>query len=186
LFKSYNRIVECYGISQDPTTKNYVMVMKYIDKGNLRQYLQERSEELSLGSKLSYLLTDIAEGLKSIHYQDLVHWDLHSGNVLVKFGECYITDLGLSELVNSQKKDGKIFGVLPYVAPEVLMGKTYTQASDVYSFGIVAYELLANAYPYTDTNLEGTNLALKICRGLRPNIDKVSIPQLLKDLIKSC
>ncbi|CAG8676761.1 2358_t:CDS:10, partial [Ambispora leptoticha] len=73
-----------------------------------------------------------------------------------------ITDLGLCQPVNSQKQEGKIFGVLPYVAPEVLQGQPYTQASDIYSWGIIAYELFANSYPYTDKNLTDTSLTLAI------------------------
>jgi len=96
----------------------------------------------------------------------------------------YITDLGLSCPTNYQKQDGKIFGVLPYVAPEVLQGQPYTKAADIYSFGIIAYELLANSYPYPEMN--DTELALEVCNGLRPNIDKIPIPQMLKDLIKRC
>jgi serine/threonine protein kinase len=52
----------------------------------------------------------------------------------------YVTDLGLSRPVNAKKEEREVYGVLPYVAPEVLQGQPYTQASDVYSFGIVAYE----------------------------------------------
>src|SRR5947199_10821560 len=96
-----------------------------------------------------------------------------------------ISDMGLCGEVGNTDET-KIYGVLPYVAPEVLRGKLYTQAADIYSFGIVAYELLANAYPYVDANLDDTDLALAVCQGLRPNVGEVKIPQMLKDLIKSC
>ncbi|KLL04845.1 MAG: hypothetical protein MRERV_1c097 [Mycoplasmataceae bacterium RV_VA103A] len=192
-----DRVVRCYGISQDPITKNYAMVMEYIKDGNLRQVLQKNANNLGLESKLGCLL-DIAEGLNKIHQQNLVHCDFHSGNILNNvilndaglrndnFIESHITDLGLSQPANHQKQEGQIFGVLPYVAPEVLQGQPYTKASDVYSFGIIAYELLANAYPYADLKLKETNLTLKICRGLRPNIEELKIPQGCKDLLKKC
>jgi serine/threonine protein kinase len=171
------------------------MVMEYMPEGNLREYLQKKVDSndcdslsnLSLMSKLGKL-ANIAQGLRSIHYQNLIHRDLHSGNILnnsTGLGEeSYITDLGLSQPVSYQKKEGQIFGVLPYIAPEVLQGRPYTKTSDIYSFGIIAYELLANSYPYPDKN--EVNLTLKICQGYRPDIDSVLIPQLLKDLIKQC
>jgi len=114
---------------------------------------------------------------------------LHSGNILNgdnDFGSnnSNISDLGLSQPTNYQKDKGKIFGVLPYIAPEVLQGKGYTLASDIYSFGIIAAEFLSHSYPYPDKNK--VNLTLKICQGYRPNIDSVPLPQLLKDLIKQC
>ncbi|KLL04537.1 MAG: hypothetical protein MRERV_19c025 [Mycoplasmataceae bacterium RV_VA103A] len=174
-------VVYCYGISQDPITKNYVMVMKYIRGGNLRQCLQNEGKELSLKDKF-LKLENIVRGLSNIHLENLAHRDFHSGNILSgKY--CHITDLGLSRPVNHQVSS-QIFGVLPYVAPEVLLSQPYTKASDIYSFGIVAYELLANAYPYP--KMDDLELSLKVCRGYRPDIDKVPIPQLLKDLIKRC
>jgi serine/threonine protein kinase len=114
-----SNIVNCYGISQDPVTKNYVMVMDYINGGNLRQYLQNQANELSFADKLFKLFL-IAQGLDKIHEQGLVHRDFHSGNILID--NCmmsYITDLGLSKPV-SEVDDGQIFGVVPYMAPEVL------------------------------------------------------------------
>jgi serine/threonine protein kinase len=118
--------------------------------------------------------------LSCIHDQGLVHRDFHSGNIL---GDL-ITDLGLSGPANLQK-EGKIFGVLPYVAPEVLQGQPYTKAADIYGFGIIAYELLANKYPYYEYTHD-ESLAAEICQGLQPNIDKIKIPQTLKNLIKRC
>jgi len=146
---------------------------------------------IKTGSYVSIKL-NIARGLSSIHHQNLVHRDFHSGNIL---NDSYnydgkdnlyssISDLGLSCLIDYQKDDSKIMGVLPYVAPEVLLGKPYTYASDIYSFGIIMYELLANEYPYPE--MDDTELALKICNGYRPNIDNVPLPQLLKDLIGKC
>jgi len=176
-----NSVVSCIGISQEPSTKNYAMIMEYIKEGNLRQRLQQDSKVLNFVDKLEDL-SHIASGLWSIHEQDLVHRDFHSGNILGG----RIADLGLSQAVNYQKKEGKIFGVLPYVAPEVLQDEPYTKASDIYSFGIIAYEYLANSYPYVDSNLDDIDLALKICQGHRPNIDEVPLPHELKDLIKKC
>jgi len=196
-------VVLCLGISQDPITRNYTMVMEYMNEGNLRQWLQtnhgkwiynyyygEDEPKLGLENKLR-TLKSIVTGLDNIHNQNLVHRDLHSGNILNDdSGEINITDFGLSYPANHQKKEGQIFGVIPYIAPEVLQGQPYTKASDIYSFGIVAYELLANSYPYYDYYRKGWDdeeLRKEIeNKGLRPDVDKITIPQLLKDLIKSC
>ncbi|CAI2164578.1 18997_t:CDS:2 [Funneliformis geosporum] len=90
-----------------------------------------------------------------------MHQDLHSGNILIGDNYNYIADLGLCRLANERNKK-KVYGVLPYIAPEILLGEPYTQAADIYSFGIVAYELLANSYPYADLKLDDTSLAFKI------------------------
>jgi serine/threonine protein kinase len=178
-------VVNCLGISQDPATNNYLMVMEYMKEGSLRKYLQSNREDFEDKFRQLY---DIAIGLNFIHQQGLVHRDFHSGNILKNILEydakCYITDLGLCRPV-SEKDNSKVYGILPYMAPEVLKGKIYTQTSDIYSFGIVIYEYVSGLSPYYNV-LHDVHLAKKIMKGLRPNLDEVAMPQLLKDLVRKC
>src|ERR1051326_4965714 len=119
-----------------------MMVMEYAQNGSLRQNLNDNFNSLNWSKKL-YILYTIARGLNKIHEKGLIHYDFHSGNILnsnsVLSGSYYslITDLGLCKPANletSQNNNKQIYGVLPYVAPEVLKGKNYTQASDIYGF----------------------------------------------------
>jgi len=179
--------VPCYGLSQDPQTGNYLMVMQYMPEGNMRNYLKNKNRELKLEDKLSQLL-HIVQGLKDIHQKNLIHRDFHSGNILkgIEKTSCLISDLGLCKPTNETNEE-KVFGVLPYVAPEVLRSQPYTQASDIYSFGIMAYEMLSSLPPYYDV-AHDLDLALKICdeiHPLRPQFN-IKIPQLLGKLIKKC
>ncbi|POG78675.1 kinase-like domain-containing protein, partial [Rhizophagus irregularis DAOM 181602=DAOM 197198] len=119
---------------------NFMMVMELKDS-SLRQYLNNNFISMNWEEKL-YRLFCIASGLKDIHNQGLIHHDFHCGNILSTFHNACITDLGLCQPANaksSQNNNKKIYGVLPYVAPEVLKGKEYTQASDIYGYGIIAY-----------------------------------------------
>ncbi|MCE8162851.1 MAG: protein kinase [Candidatus Moeniiplasma glomeromycotorum] len=187
---SSDRIVKCHGVSQDPTG-NQIMVINYIKDGNLRQFL--RNNQLNFKDKLNQLWR-IADGLKEIHEKGLIHRDFHPGNILnrkdVKANEfkydvkCIITDLGLCQPA-SEKDENKIYGILPYIDPEVLKNKRYTQTSDIYSFGMVAYELFSSRFPHCEYNHD-RYLAEKIMKGLRPNLDNVKIPYLLKELISHC
>jgi serine/threonine protein kinase len=134
--------------------------------------------------------------LKDIHQKNLVHHDFHSGNILkgIDKTSCLIADLGLCRPADKQDQKNKVYGVIPYVAPEVLDSKPYTQKSDVYSFGIIMVEILTGLPPYVVYDEEkklyketphDVNLALKICGGQRPQF-QIKIPQLLEDLIKNC
>ncbi|CAI2181519.1 16820_t:CDS:2 [Funneliformis geosporum] len=185
---NFSLVVRCYGISQEPETNNYVMVMDYMSEGNLREYLNKNYDQLTFEDKLKQLL-DITQGLCSIHQANLIHKDFHSGNVLNALQNnrvfSHISDLGLSKPVNATKESGKIYGVLPYVAPEVLSGQPYSQASDIYSWGMIMYEIFSGLTPYPERDYD-TSLAIQICQGLRPNLEPVIIPQLLKDLISRC
>jgi len=181
---NHNFIVQSYGISQESETGNCVVVMDYVKGGNLRQYLQNNYKELKLEDKIKQLY-NIANGLGFIHKAGLIHRDFHPGNILSDNGRFFITDLGLSKPVKEQEYEERVYGVLPYVAPEVLRDKFYTQASDVYSFGVVAYEILSGLSPYCGMARE-KDLALSIHKGLRPKLSDISAPQLLKDLIRKC
>ena len=189
--ESNDCVVRCYGITKDPETNNFMMVMEYAQNGSLRQYLNSSFDSLNGNEKLFNLVT-IAAGLQAIHIKRLIHHDFHCGNILNNEndrGKIYslITDLGLCKPANvecSQSEDKKIYGVLPYVSPEVLRGKNYTQASDIYGFGIIAHELYTGLPPYHDIPHDEF-LAVKICQGLRPK-SNYKIPQLISDIIQQC
>ncbi|RHZ79198.1 hypothetical protein Glove_151g91 [Diversispora epigaea] len=83
---------------------------------------------------------------------------------------------------NPEKKN--IFGVLPYIVPEVLSGDEYTKAADVYSFGIIVYELVTGLPPCPDIPHD-RDLAMKICNGLRSKIP-FHIPKSIKRTIMRC
>ncbi|GBC39390.1 kinase-like domain-containing protein [Rhizophagus irregularis DAOM 181602=DAOM 197198] len=122
-----------------------------------------------------------------IHDKGLIHHDFHCGNILNDSLSVYITDLGLCQPVNVksyQNSNKKIYGVLPYVAPEVLRGKEYTQASDIYGYGIIAYEICTGFPPYYDIAHDEL-LAMKICKGLRPK-SNYKIPQSIFAIINQC
>src|SRR5581483_2453599 len=162
-------IVKCYGITKDQKTNNFMMVMEYANNGSLRQYLNNNFNSLNWSQKLLNL-NWIAYGLNEIHEKGLIHRDFHCGNILGNkysgYFQTLITDLGLCKPANttSQSNDKQIYGVLPYVAPEVLKGKEYTQASDIYGFGIIAYEVCTGLPPYHDISHDEF-LAFKICNG---------------------
>ncbi|GBB90374.1 hypothetical protein RclHR1_01730022 [Rhizophagus clarus] len=178
-------VIQCFGITQDPNTKDYMMVLEYCEKGNLRNYyLNNKIEYYPKINKLKH----IASGLLDIHNAGKVHKDFHLGNILNSaFDFPYISDLGMCQPASNEKQSVKnegIYGVLPYVAPEVLRGYQYLKASDIYSFGIMINEFISEEIPYSDIPHDHT-LAIKICKGLRPNIFKYT-PKLLVDLITKC
>jgi serine/threonine protein kinase len=159
-----------------------MMVLEYCKNGNLREHLNQNN---SYCDKIKHL-SKIATGLLDIHNNEKVHKDFHSGNILF-YSESfvYISDLGMCQPANNndKKKEG-IYGVLPYMAPEVLCGRSYTKAADIYSFGIVMNEFISEEIPHNDIPHDFT-LTVKICKGLRPKISE-DTPKLLADLIIKC
>ncbi|RHZ76337.1 hypothetical protein Glove_199g143 [Diversispora epigaea] len=181
--------IRFYGITQDPDTHSYMMVLEYAADGNLREYLKINFNNINWEQKLDNLYY-LSFKLMNIHELDIVHHDFHPGNILstsFKSEGIMISDFGLSKLIganpnNPEKKN--IFGVLPYIAPEVLSGEEYTKAADVYSFGIIAYEIVTGFPPYSGIPHD-KGLALKICNGLRPGIP-FRTPKLITRIIMRC
>src|SRR5690349_2009964 len=106
-------IVQCYGITKFPENNNYAMVLNHYTEGNLRNHLQKNHSRLKLKDRIT-IFRYLCESLYYIHKKDLIHCDLHSGNILVQAGGCYITDLGLCGPVDD-KSLGKIYGITPYI-----------------------------------------------------------------------
>ncbi|RHZ43776.1 hypothetical protein Glove_856g52 [Diversispora epigaea] len=181
--------IQIYGITLDPETNKYMMVLEYAKDGNLREYLKINFNNINWEQKL-YNLFNLSSKLMNIHELDIVHQDFHPGNIISSnFNyNLKISDFGLSKLIganpnNPEKKN--IVGVLPYIAPEVLSGdEEYTKAADVYSFGIIAYEMIMGFPPYPDIPHD-KDLAMKICNGLRPKIP-FHIPKLITRMIMRC
>ncbi|RIB16908.1 hypothetical protein C2G38_2038178 [Gigaspora rosea] len=104
-------------------------------------------------------------------------------NFIMSFHSAYIEDLGLSTLANLGSNN-KIYGIMPYMAPEELFGKKYSMASDVYSFGILAYEIASGFLAFHNVPHDIT-LAREICHGLRPKIP-THVPKFVAELIIKC
>ncbi|GBB92191.1 hypothetical protein RclHR1_01980016 [Rhizophagus clarus] len=130
-------INEYYGISQHPITLNFMIITVYYKSGDLIHYITNNFFSITWKEKLKYL-GDIIYGLYKLHRANIIHKDLHSGNIFIDnltlFKSAAISDLGLSKSSLDNNND-EIYGIIPYVAPEVLQGQKYTKASDVYSFG---------------------------------------------------
>ncbi|RGB43891.1 kinase-like domain-containing protein [Rhizophagus diaphanus] len=122
--------------------------------------------------------------LSNLHKLGYFHGDFHSGNILHIGEGTYVSDFGLSGPSNEQKSDKKVYGVLPYIAPEVLNGKPYTLSSDIYSFGVVMAEVSSGKPPFYKRNHDNS-LALEICNGLRPGFGK-GTPEIYKKLAHRC
>ncbi|GBC54191.2 kinase-like domain-containing protein [Rhizophagus irregularis DAOM 181602=DAOM 197198] len=177
-FSCFNTAI-CYGITQDPDTRNYMMVLQYYENGDLRNNLMN---DLEYRHKIINLYW-IIDGLLAIHDAGKVHKDFHSGNVLLDGDILAISDLGMCQPADDNERKG-VFGVIPYMAPEVLRGHQYTQAADIYSFGIMMNELMSEEIAFNDIPHDRT-LAVKICKGFRPKISE-DTPKLIADLIIKC
>ncbi|POG74042.1 kinase-like domain-containing protein [Rhizophagus irregularis DAOM 181602=DAOM 197198] len=160
--------------------------MKYY-KFDLRNYITRSKDFYNIEwNKKLKILRYIAEGLDHLHNQDIIHRDLHSGNILCENeDDVVISDLGISKSALGSTNDSNVYGIIPYMAPEILQGKEYTTSSDIYSFGMIMWELMTGRLPFEDQTKD-VGLVSKICYdGLLPPII-ANAPKDYIELIQKC
>jgi len=170
-----------YGITKDPQTNEFIMVSELVNNGNLRNLLTRNFNNIMWSKKISFLKCMILD-VNKLHELEYCHKNLHSGNVLLENSASFLTDFGLSGPAN--RSSNGVYGVLPYVAPEVLRGKPYTTAADIYSFGIIMIEMSNGKPPFYDRK-HNDDLMMAICNGLRPEFGK-GTPECYKELSYRC
>ncbi|POG79957.1 kinase-like domain-containing protein [Rhizophagus irregularis DAOM 181602=DAOM 197198] len=176
-----------------------MIIMPYYSSGDLSHYLSNEFYNIDWHTK-SKRLWEIAQGLFYIHVKDIIHRDLHSGNIFLKdiinrdlhSGNilledmlAYIGDLGISKsAIEYTENNDERYGIIPYMAPEIFQGRKYTTASDIYSFGMIMWEFMTGRRPFWD-RIHDTELIIEICDGLRPPI-VTNAPEGYIELMKEC
>src|SRR6266511_4315235 len=118
-----------------------------------------------------------------IHEKNYIHHDLHSGNIFSY--NHYYNAIGLcQQVINKKDNENKIFGVIPYLAPEVLSKKPYTKESDIYSFGMIMWEHTTGKKPFYDRS-HNHHFITDILKGERPQITD-DTPEFYAELMKKC
>ncbi|CAB4412351.1 unnamed protein product [Rhizophagus irregularis] len=187
--KELNHVLSIYGLSQNPNTNDYIMVLDYAEGGSLYNWVNKHYSKFDWSYKIDTLF-NIITGLEEIYEKQLVHRDFHTGNILSmyitldNYNLMCISDMGLCGRVDNTDKT-KLYGVMPYIAPEVLRGEPYTQAADVYSFGMIMYFVATGNQPFFNC-AHNEMLALDICEGIRPEINELEVPKCYTDLMKKC
>jgi serine/threonine-protein kinase len=123
------------------------LVMEYIQGHTLRDLLNEKG---SLPPRLALALIDaVIDGLAAAHAAGLIHRDIKPENVLIADdGRIKVGDFGLARAVTTATSSGALIGTVAYLAPELVLGKPADARSDIYSIGIMLYELLTGVQPY--------------------------------------
>jgi hypothetical protein len=150
------RIIGFYGISVD-TPGRYSIVMDYMAEGSLYNLLHNQ-QPLTWESRHRIAL-DITSGLTHLHDKDILHRDLKSLNVLLdSLLRARLTDFGLSRIKTETASttataSSQSVGTLPWIAPELFKRRAkYTKSADMYSYGMVLWELASRKVPFSDAH----------------------------------
>jgi serine/threonine-protein kinase len=142
-------------IDRGSSDGNQFIVFEYVDGENLKQLL-ERTGPLSI-DRVIELGIEIADALAFAHAHDLVHRDVKPQNVLIDTaGSAKVTDFGIARSLDVERgvtQTGTVLGTSNYLSPEQASGASVTPATDIYSLGVVLYELLTAEVPFHGDNL---------------------------------
>ena len=175
-------IVEVYDVGED--NGEYYIVMEYIEGKHLKQLIKKRGQLTP--SEAVDIVMQITDGLSVAHDSYIIHRDIKPQNIMIlENGLIKITDFGIAMAMNSTQltQTNSVMGSVHYLPPEQASGKGSTLQSDIYSIGILFYELLTGKLPFKGEN--AVEIALKHLKEPLPSIREEipNIPQSIENII---
>ncbi len=179
---SHPNIVEVYDVGEEDG--QHYIVMEYIEGKTLKQLLQKRGS-LTLTEVID-IMNQLTDGLAHAHEAYIIHRDIKPQNIMIEDnGLIKITDFGIAMALNSTQltQTNSVMGSVHYLPPEQANGKGSTRKSDIYSLGILMYELLTGSVPFKGDN--AVEIALKHLKEKIPSIRRQNptIPQSVENIV---
>ena len=157
---SHPNIVTIHDVGEDPSSRTAFIAMEYVEGQNLKQLIQEKA--LFSWERVAEIIGQVAEALDYAHRRGIVHRDVKPANIIITpEGGVKITDFGIAKIEQSNlTTEGQFLGTPNYMSPEQVTGDAVDGRSDLFSLGVVLYELLTRKKPFTADNL--TSISFKI------------------------
>jgi len=179
---SHPNIVEVYDVGEEEG--NHYIVMEFIEGKTLKQLLNKR-ESLTLTEVID-IMKQLTDGISHAHESYIIHRDIKPQNIMIQDnGLIKITDFGIAMALNATQltQTNSVMGSVHYLPPEQASGKGATIKSDIYSIGILMYELLTGNVPFKGDN--AVEIALKHMKDKIPSIRKQNpaIPQAVENIL---
>jgi len=173
------------------------LVLEYCDRGSLAKAVRKGllSHQKTMKPIMDHVLLsalDVANAMNYLHSLGITHGDLKADNVLLKSAStdrrgffCKVSDFGLSRFMGkSSYIQTFTYGTITHMPPELLKDGILTSSADIYSFGMLLWELLSNTQPYSEKN-HGEIILAVVNEGRRPHISP-GFPDCYADLIRDC
>jgi tetratricopeptide (TPR) repeat protein len=177
---SHPNVVRILDLGKEP---ELYIVEEWIEGGDLKALLDRRAR-LPWEEALP-LMEGLLRGLEALHALEVYHRDLKPGNVLLRLdGSPVIADFGLARMhgLTSMSLPAEVMGTLPYMSPEQLRGAPVDERADIYSFGVLSFQLLAGALPYPGDSFQDFVAGVKL--GNTPRLEL--LPATLPDALLRC
>jgi len=180
----HENIVHIYDYWKKPT---YCIVMEYVDGINLADVI-EKTGALPVDVGIMIAL-QVCNALDYAHMRGLIHRDIKPSNIMIKRnGEIKLMDFGIAHTRNleSLTMPGTLIGTPAYMSPEQILGQQLDIRSDIFSFGIVLYEMFTGSKPFTDDETRAVSAKILKDKIIAPRRINSDIPWSLQRIIKKC
>lgn len=179
----HNNIIEFVGACKRPPI--YCVITEYLSGGSLKVFLHKNNPNSISMDLITRLALDVAEGMKYLHSQGVIHRDLKSDNLLMTDDfHVKVADFGVSCLETQRNSMKGFLGTYRWMAPEMIKEEICSRKVDVYSFGMVLWELCTGLIPFGD--MTPVQAAFAICQEkARPTIPD-HCPKELARLMQQC
>jgi eukaryotic-like serine/threonine-protein kinase len=178
---SHPAIVSIYDVGEDYDLT--YLAMEFLEGGDLRLYCKKGT--LLPLRKVLDIVSEVAIALDYAHGEGVIHRDVKPGNImLLKNGKIKVTDFGIAKAISStQTKSGIVLGTPNYMSPEQVNGQKIDGRSDLFSLGVVLFELLTGQVPFHGKNM--TNLLYQITQVKHPSAREINpkIPKVCDQII---
>ncbi len=179
---SHPNVVSIYDVGQEDET--HYIVMEYVEGSNLNEIIAERAPLQT--EEAVRIAMQICDALEHAHYNQIIHRDIKPHNILIgKNGRVKVTDFGIARAVTSSTitQAGSVVGSVHYFSPEHAKGVSTGEKSDLYSLGIVLYQMLTGKLPFLGESPISVALKHLQERFEEPRVVNPHIPQSLENII---
>jgi serine/threonine protein kinase len=180
----HENIVHIYDYLAQPV---HAIVMEYVDGTTLAKIIEETG---ALPTDVGVMIAlQVANALEYAHARGLIHRDIKPGNIMVKRnGEVKLMDFGIAHMreMESLTLPGTLMGTPSYMSPEQVLGQPLDARSDIFSFGIVMYEMFTGIKPFPDEEEDSSSSKILKGKFLSPRSIYSDIPRSLQRIIRKC
>lgn len=181
---NHPNVVSMYDVGFDQGF--HYIIMEYVSGCTLKEYMQHYDGQISVQEAVKITVA-IAEGLEHAHTMGIVHCDIKPHNILITdSGRVKVTDFGIARAINSAATmmfTHSVMGSAHYISPEQASGKSINVSTDIYSLGVVLYELLTGEVPFKGETPVSVALQHVQGRVVAPRIKNAMIPPQLEQVV---
>lgn len=181
---NHPNVVSMYDVGFDQGF--HYIIMEYVSGCTLKEYIQHHGDQVTVQEAVKITVA-IAEGLEHAHMMGIVHCDVKPHNILITdSGRVKVTDFGIARAINSATTmmyTNSVMGSAHYISPEQASGKSINVSTDIYSLGVVLYELLTGEVPFRGETPVSVALQHVKDRVIAPRIKNAMIPPQLEQVV---